>query len=159
MRLQDELGKKRTLMVVKKVDFGVYLGTSEEKVLLPKKEVPAGIEIGDPIEVFLYKDSSDRMIATTRTPKLLFGEVKPLKIQIEDTVYEGTAAGIMEQLRDLSFDPTEFPDVETYIWFVQNNVIRTTGMDCPLPDGDAETQAAALLRHLDRFGALKLLEV
>lgn len=80
MRLQDELGKKRTLMVVKKVDFGVYLGTSEEKVLLPKKEVPAGIEIGDPIEVFLYKDSSDRMIATTRTPKLLFGEVKPLKV-------------------------------------------------------------------------------
>ena len=43
-----------------------------------------------------------------------------MKIQIEDTVYEGTAAGIMEQLRDLSFDPTEFPDVETYIWFVQN---------------------------------------
>ena len=80
MRLQDELGKKRTLMVVKKVDFGVYLGTNEEKVLLPKKEVPAGIEIGDPIEVFLYKDSSDRMIATTRTPKLLFGEVKPLKV-------------------------------------------------------------------------------
>ena len=54
MRLQDELGKKRTLMVVKKVDFGVYLGTNEEKVLLPKKEVPAEIEIGDPIEVFLY---------------------------------------------------------------------------------------------------------
>lgn len=75
------------------------------------------------------------------------------------TVYEGTAAGIMEQLRDLSFDPTEFPDVETYIWFVQNNVIRTTGMDCPLPDGDAETQAAALLRHLERFGALTMLEV
>lgn len=87
------------------------------------------------------------------------GEVKPLKIQIEDTVYEGTAAGIMEQLRDLSFDPTEFPDVETYIWFVQNNVIRTAGMDCPLPDGDAETQAAALLRHLERFGALTMLEV
>ena len=80
MRLQDELGKKRTLMVVKKEDFGVYLGTNEEKVLLPKKEVPAEIEIGDPIEVFLYKDSSDRMIATTRTPKLLFGEVKPLKV-------------------------------------------------------------------------------
>ena len=79
-----------------------------------------------------------------------------MKIQIEDTVYEGTAAGIMEQLRDLSFDPTEFPDVETYIWFVQNNVIRTTGMDCPLPDGDAETQAAALLRHLERFGALTI---
>ena len=43
MNLQEQLGKKRTLMVVKKVDFGVYLGTSEERVLLPKKEVPVGI--------------------------------------------------------------------------------------------------------------------
>ena len=82
-----------------------------------------------------------------------------MKIQIEETVYEGTATEIMGRLRDQTFDPTEFPDVETYIWFVQNNVIRTTGMDCPLPDGDAETQAAVLLRHLERFGALKLLEV
>ena len=82
-----------------------------------------------------------------------------MKIQIEDTVYEGTAAGIMEQLRDLSFDPKEFPDVETYIWFVQNNVIRTTGMDCPLPDGDAETQAQVMFRHLNRMGALTMLEV
>ena len=49
-------------MVVKIVDFGVYLGTKDEKVLLPKKEVPAGIEVGDPIEVFLYKDSSDRTL-------------------------------------------------------------------------------------------------
>ena len=80
MNLQEQLGKKRTLMVVKKVDFGVYLGTSEERVLLPKKEVPAGIEIGDPIEVFLYKDSSDRMIATTRTPKITMGELKVLTV-------------------------------------------------------------------------------
>ena len=79
MRLQDELGKKRTLMVVKKVEFGVYLGTKEEKVLLPKKEVPSGIEVGDPVEVFLYKDSSDRLIATTRTPRILLGEVKVLE--------------------------------------------------------------------------------
>ena len=84
--------------------------------------------------------------------------MKPLKIQIEDTVYEGTAAGIMEQLRDLSFDPTEFPDIESYIWFLQSNVIRTTGMDCPLPEGDTETQAQAMFRHLDRIGGLRLLE-
>ena len=59
------LGEKQVLTVVKKVDFGVYLGSDEERVLLPKKQVPEEIEIGDPIEVFLYKDSSDRMIATT----------------------------------------------------------------------------------------------
>ena len=60
-----KLGKKQMLMVVKKVDFGVYLGNEEEKVLLPKKQVPEGVEIGDPVEVFLYNDSSDRLIATT----------------------------------------------------------------------------------------------
>ena len=59
------LGVKQVLTVVKLVDFGVYLGSDEERVLLPKKQVPDGIELGDPIEVFLYKDSSDRMIATT----------------------------------------------------------------------------------------------
>ena len=82
-----------------------------------------------------------------------------MKIQIEETVYEGTATEIMGRLRDQTFDPTEFPDIESYIWFLQSNVIRTTGMDCSLPDGDAETQAAALLRHLERFGALTMLEV
>lgn len=60
-----KLGKKQVLTVVKKVDFGVYLGGEEEKVLLPKKQVPEGIELGDPVEVFLYKDSDDRLIATT----------------------------------------------------------------------------------------------
>lgn len=80
MKLQEELGKKRTLMVVKKVDFGVYLGTNEERVLLPKRQVPKGIEIGDPVEVFLYKDSDDRIIATTQTPKITMGELKVLTV-------------------------------------------------------------------------------
>ncbi len=75
-----KLGKKQILMVVKKVDFGVYLGNDEEKVLLPKKQVPAGIEIGDPVEVFLYKDSSDRLIATTKEPKLTLGELAVLTV-------------------------------------------------------------------------------
>lgn len=80
MNLQEELGKKKILMVVKKVDFGVYLGTKEDRVLLPKKQVPEGIEIGDPIEVFLYKDSDDRLIATTQMPKIMRDEVRLLKV-------------------------------------------------------------------------------
>ena len=75
MKLIEELGKRRMLTVVKTVDFGIYLGTSEERVLLPKKEVPKEIEIGDPVEVFLYKDSSDRLIATTAEPKITLGEL------------------------------------------------------------------------------------
>lgn len=68
------------LTVVKKVDFGVYLGSDEERVLLPKKQVPEGIEVGDPLEVFLYKDSSDRMIATTAEPKLTVGKLAVLEV-------------------------------------------------------------------------------
>lgn len=81
MRLMDELGKRRMLTVVKKVDFGVYLGTKEERVLLPKKEVPKGTEPGDPVEVFLYKDSDDRLIATTAVPKITLGELALLTVK------------------------------------------------------------------------------
>ena len=74
------LGEKQVLTVVKIVDFGVYLGSDEERVLLPKKQVPEGIEVGDPVEVFLYKDSSDRMIATTKEPKITLGELAVLEV-------------------------------------------------------------------------------
>lgn len=74
------LGEKQILTVVKKVDFGVYLGTDEERVLLPKKQVPEGVEPGDPVEVFIYKDSSDRMIATTNEPKITLGGLAVLDV-------------------------------------------------------------------------------
>ena len=80
MTLEEGLGTKKTLMVVKEVEFGVYLGNSPEKVLLPKKQVPEGVEVGDPIEVFLYKDSSDRLIATTNEPKIMLGELAVLTV-------------------------------------------------------------------------------
>lgn len=80
-----ELGKKQTLSVVKEVDFGIYLAedrnaSADERVLLPKKQVPKGCKIGDSLEVFLYKDSKDRIIATTNTPKIMVGEIGRLKV-------------------------------------------------------------------------------
>ena len=75
-----KLGETQILTVVKIVDFGVYLGSDEERVLLPKKQVPEGIEAGDPVEVFLYKDSSDRMIATTKEPKITLGQLAVLEV-------------------------------------------------------------------------------
>ena len=79
------LGEIQQLKVVKKVEFGVYLAdpeesTVEEKVLLPIKQVPEGTGIGDFIEIFAYKDSKDRLIATTRKPKLTLGEVGELTV-------------------------------------------------------------------------------
>lgn len=75
-----ELGKKQKLAVVKEVEFGVYLGEEKEKVLLPGKQVPEGTKKGDELEVFIYRDSSDRLIATVNTPKLMLGEVALLKV-------------------------------------------------------------------------------
>ena len=78
------LGEKQILTVIKKVEFGVYLAEemeSEDKVLLPKKQVPEGTEIGAQIEVFLYKDSDDRLIATTNEPKLVLGQVGMLHVK------------------------------------------------------------------------------
>ena len=70
--------------MVKKVDFGVYLAESamekENKVLLPAKQVPQGLKPGDEIEVFIYKDSKDRMIATTKEPLLVKGQTAVLKV-------------------------------------------------------------------------------
>lgn len=77
------LGEKQSLTVVKQVEFGVYLAEregDETRVLLPARQVPEGTQMGDKIEVFVYKDSKDRMITTTREPKLKMGEVKALTV-------------------------------------------------------------------------------
>jgi len=75
-----KLGEKQELKVVKEVDFGVYLGSEEEQVLLPKKQVPGGAKLGDGIEVFIYRDSMDRMIATTNKPLVMVGETALLTV-------------------------------------------------------------------------------
>lgn len=80
-----ELGKTQALKVVRKVDFGVYLAQAgesgeQERVLLPGKQVPAGTQVGDMLEVFIYRDSSDRMIATTRKPALQLHETALLTV-------------------------------------------------------------------------------
>lgn len=80
-----ELGRQQELTVVKKVEFGVYLGESaqarmEERVLLPRKQVPADVQVGDKIKVFLYKDSQDRLIATTHQPAITLHQTALLPV-------------------------------------------------------------------------------
>lgn len=79
-----ELGKIQTLTVLREKAFGVYLGhqqDAEHAVLLPRKQVPEGTKTGDELSVFVYKDSEDRMIATTGTPKLQVGETAVLEVK------------------------------------------------------------------------------
>ena len=78
-----EIGKKQELTVVKEVAFGIYLGEASdaaERVLLPIKEVPEGTKLGDKMEIFLYLDSQDRMIATLREPVMELGSLAVLKV-------------------------------------------------------------------------------
>ena len=76
-----EIGTFNKLQVVKQVDFGVYVdGGDLDTILLPKRYVPAGCEIGDWIDVFLYFDSDDMLIATTESPRVQVGDCEMLKV-------------------------------------------------------------------------------
>lgn len=80
-----ELGKYNTLEVMKNTDFGLYLGEPDTdgdvRILLPKKEIPEGTVLGDKIEVFIYKDSEDRDIATTTKVPLTIGGLATLSVK------------------------------------------------------------------------------
>ena len=78
-----QLGKRQELKIFKRVEFGVYLAdtdNAEERVLLPGKEVPEGTQIGDVISVFIYRDSKDRLISTTREPLISVGQTALLRV-------------------------------------------------------------------------------
>ncbi|MCC6346950.1 MAG: GntR family transcriptional regulator [Nitrospirales bacterium] len=76
-----EIGKYNELTVKKKTDFGFFLDSPEGDILLPRKYVPEGTKIGDPLKVFIYKDSEDRTIATTLTPRATVGEFASLRVK------------------------------------------------------------------------------
>lgn len=76
-----ELGKFNRLEVVKQVDFGMYLdGGDEGEILLPARYVPEGCEVGDWLNVFLYLDNEERLIATTLTPLVQVGQFACLEV-------------------------------------------------------------------------------
>ena len=79
-----ELGKIQTLEVIRQTSIGVYLNSKNEKakddILLPKNQVPQDLKIGDDIEVFVYRDSEDRIISTVKKPKITIGPLAVLKV-------------------------------------------------------------------------------
>lgn len=79
------LGQIQTLEVLKRTEFGLYLveknSEDSHKVLLPKTQAPADLAIGDDISVFIYKDSEDRLIATTAKPKITMNQLAILEVK------------------------------------------------------------------------------
>jgi predicted RNA-binding protein (virulence factor B family) len=75
------IGVLNTLEIIKEVDFGLYLdGDDLGEILLPIKQAPDDAAIGDKIDVFIYLDSEDRVIATTRTPLVTVGQFANLEV-------------------------------------------------------------------------------
>lgn len=79
-----ELGKIQKLIIKRTTSIGAYLndknGKKDDDILLPKKQISEDMNIGDEIEVFVYRDSEDRKIATTKKPKLTIGELAILQV-------------------------------------------------------------------------------
>lgn len=97
-----ELGKYQTLEVVKKTDFGFYLSEAgsdgKHRILLPQKEAPEGTATGDKINVFIYKDSEDREIATSVKVPLTIGDLAVLKVKDVSQVGAFLEWGLMKDL-------------------------------------------------------------
>jgi len=76
-----DIGRLNTLNVVKELDFGIYLDGGElGEILMPTRYVPVPCNIGDALEVFIYRDSEDRLIATSEKPYAMVGEFALLKV-------------------------------------------------------------------------------
>lgn len=76
-----EAGKTFELKIKRMTPQGAYLSDGESDVLLPSKQVPEGAATGDTITVFVYRDSKDRIISTTRKPLIQLGEIARLKVR------------------------------------------------------------------------------
>ena len=76
-----ELGRVNRLKVVKEVSFGLYLDGGEEgEILLPARYVPQGCKPGDELDVFIYLDNEERLVATTQRPLAQVGEFACLEV-------------------------------------------------------------------------------
>lgn len=75
-----KVGEYNLLRIARAFDFGLYLGEGKDVVLLPKRFIPPGVEVGDMLKVFVYHDSEDRLIATTQQPKGTVGDIVNLPV-------------------------------------------------------------------------------
>src|SRR5688500_13543791 len=75
------IGDYNDLEIIKQVDFGVYLDSEDGEILLPAKYLPARYQLGDRLRVIVYRDSEDRIIATTLQPKAKVGDFGALTVK------------------------------------------------------------------------------
>lgn len=133
------IGRLNTLEVVKEKDFGVYLDAGDlGDILLPKRYVPKGIELGQKVEVFVYLDSDDKLIATTDLPKAQVGEFAALTSVAVNQVGAFFDWGLPKDLLvPFSQQKNRVEEGETHLLFIYldqftNRIVATTKVDALL---------------------------
>lgn len=120
-----KLGEIQKLKIQKKVEFGVYLSDGEERVLLPKKQVPEDASVGDEIAVFVYKDSKDRLIATTTTPKVTLGQMGVLTVSQVNKIGAFLDWGLEKDLllpyKEMTKQPSEGDEILVRVYIDKSN--------------------------------------
>ena len=126
-----ELGKIQTLKIAREKDFGVYLEDLDGgSVLLPRKQVPNGKNIGDEIEVFVYKDSRDRLIATTKKPLISVGEIA--KVTVKDVtnigafVDIGLERDVLLPYHEMRYDIKKGDSIDVYLYVDHSQRLAAT---------------------------------
>ena len=122
------IGKTNTLRIIKEVDFGIYLDGGKEfgEILLPIRYVPKNVQVDDDIEVFIYFDSDDRIIATTETPYAQVGEFAFLEVVDVNNTGAFMNWGLMKDLLLPYDEQTHRPEVgKSYVVYILQD--GTTG--------------------------------
>lgn len=129
------LGQLNRLVIKKRVEFGVYLdGKTWGDILLPKRYVPATADIGSSIEVFLYLDSEDQLIATTETPSVMVGQVAQLRCVATTKVGAFLNWGLKKDLL-VPFAEQHLPMQQDYSYLVfcfvdkSNRIVASSKLD------------------------------
>lgn len=115
--MRIELGKSNRLRVVKRVDFGMYLdGDEDGEILLPSRYVPAGCKPGDELDVLIYLDNEERLVATTERPLVYVGEFAFLRVSWVNAygafLYWGPMKDLFVPFRE---QPTPMRQGESYV--------------------------------------------
>lgn len=126
-----KLGEMQKLRIARKKDFGVFLEDEEgNSVLLPEKQVPDHAEIGTELEVFLYKDSRDRLIATTKRPLMTVGETARVHVQdvteIGAFVNIGLEKDVLVPHREMRYELKKGEDIDVYLYVDHSGRLAAT---------------------------------
>lgn len=165
-----EIGKWQTLKVVRIKDFGIYLAQQKEDkdaVLLPKKQVPEGIETGEEIKVFVYLDSSDRPIATVNHPLITLGQMARLMVvsvgSIGAFMNWGLEKDILMPFKEMVGKVREGKEYLVYMYMDKSNrpcvsmkLYEQLSVDAPFSKGDqVEGYVYQISEHMGAFVAVE----